>query len=349
MGFFLVSLTFMDLQFAIVGCGNIAPRHAAQIVRHGKLVAVCDILPERAKALAQTYSCREYTSFDEMLEKEPTVNVVVVATPNGLHAEHTIKSLQQGRHVLCEKPMCLCSPAGWSMRDTAHFFRKQLFVVKQNRFNPPVQVVKKWLEEGKLGKIVAVQVNGFWNRPASYYQHSWKGSLDMDGGILFTQFSHFIDLLTWYFGDIKEVHSHRKNQLLEGLIETEDNIVCAGEMENGALFTLHFSVSSYQQNMEGSMTILGEKGAVKIGGQYLNTLEYKIGNGLEGEVETASRSANDYGTYVGSMSNHDLVYDQVVARLNGQTGLYTGAEDGLRTVAAIEKIYRSCNPTTQVS
>lgn len=343
MGFFLVSLAHMELQFAIVGCGQIAPRHAAQAVRHGKLVAVCDIVPGKAKSLAETYQARPYTSFDEMLEKETGVNVVVICTPNGLHAEHGIKSLQQGRHVICEKPMCLSSPAGWSMRDTAHFFRKELFVVKQNRFNPPVERVKKWLEEGRLGKIVSIQVNGFWNRGPAYYQHSWKGSLDMDGGILFTQFSHFIDLLIWYFGEIREVRAFRKNQLLEGIIQTEDNIVCAGEMENGALFTLHFSVNSHGQNREGSLTIIGEKGMVKIGGQYLNTLEYVSGEGLDGKLDDTGKPPNDYGTYQGSMSNHDRVYDQVVARLNGNNALYTGAEDGLRTVAAIEKIYRSCH------
>ncbi len=346
-GFFLVSLALMELQFAIVGCGQIAPRHAVQAARHGKLVAVCDIVPEKAQALASTYSAKPYTSFDEMLEKEPTVNVVVVCTPNGLHAEHSIKSLQQGRHVICEKPMCLSSPAGWSMRDTAHFFRKELFVVKQNRFNPPVQKVRQWLGEGRLGKIVSIQVNGFWNRGAAYYQNSWKGQQEMDGGILFTQFSHFIDLLIWYFGEIKEVRAFRKNQLLNGVIQTEDNVVCAGEMENGALLSMHFSVNSYGQNREGSMTILGEKGMVKIGGQYLNTLEYASGEGLDTILETSGKPANDYGTYQGSMSNHDQVYDQVVARLTGKNALYTGAEDGLRTVAAIEKIYRSCHQTIQ--
>ena len=333
----------MKLHFAIVGCGHIASRHAENILRHGKLEAVCDIVPEKAGKMAEAWHCRAYTSYDEMLEREPLINIVAVCSPNGLHAEHSIKALQSGRHVLCEKPMCISLPAAWSMRDTAHFFRKKLFVVKQNRFNPPVQAVKKLIDEGKLGRILSVQVNGFWNRDARYFENSWKGSRDMDGGMLYTQFSHFIDLLIWMVGDLQDIRSIRANQLLKGVIETEDNLVCIGKLTNGALCSLNFSTSCFGRNMEGSVTILGEKGTVKIGGQYLNTLEYQQ---IEGEPKIQLEyegSPNQYGFYQGSMSNHHEVYRNIESVLNGDHTSYTNAEDGLKTVALIEKIYASCS------
>jgi len=332
----------MRLNFALVGCGNIAPRHAENMVKHGHLISVCDIVPEKADRLAQSFKARAYYSFDEMLKNEPSALVIAVCTPNGLHAEHTIKALQDGRHVICEKPMCLSLPAAWSMRDTAHFFRRNLFVVKQNRYNPPVQAVKSLLENNKLGKITGVQVNGFWNRDKKYYTGGWKGTKDLDGGILFTQFSHFIDLVCWFFGTPKNFRGYKKNLLLQGISETEDNVVCIAELPQGGLCTFHFSVNTYGKNKEGSITIIGEKGTVKIGGQYLNTLEYQCVEALEPIELSGAVSANDYGFYQGSMSNHDKVYENIVQALNGNSVRSTNAEDGLKTVEVIEKMYASC-------
>ncbi|MBI1342652.1 MAG: gfo/Idh/MocA family oxidoreductase [Terrimonas sp.] len=332
----------MNLNFAIVGCGYIAMRHAENIIRHGKLVAVCDIVPEKAKVIAQKYQARPFFSFDEMLEQEPSIGIVVVCTPNGLHAEHSIKALQKGKHVICEKPMCISFPAALSMRDTAHFFRRHLFIVKQNRYNPPVRLLKDLLDQGRLGAIVSVQINGFWNRGKAYFRNSWKGTAELDGGILYTQFSHFIDLLIWLFGDIRKIKAFKKNLILGSDIETEDNIVVIAELENQALCSLHFSISSYQQNMEGSITVIGEKGTIKIGGQYLNTLEYIRVEGEEIMMPEASSPANDYGFYQGSMSNHDKVYNNIMAILEGGKGAHANAEDGLKTVEVIERIYHAC-------
>ncbi|NJO25903.1 MAG: Gfo/Idh/MocA family oxidoreductase [Bacteroidia bacterium] len=332
----------MELQFAIAGCGNIAPRHAENIKKHGKLSAVCDIVPEKANELAKLYTANAYYSFDEMLEKEPAVSIVVICTPNGLHAEHTIKALQDGRHVICEKPMCLSLPAAWSMRDTAHFFRRNLFVVKQNRFNPPVLAVKELLDENKLGKITGVQVNGFWNRDKRYYTGGWKGTKELDGGILFTQYSHFIDLVCWFFGAPFNFRSSKKNLLLQNISETEDNLVSIAELPNGALCTFHFSLNSFGSNMEGSITVIGEKGTVKIGGQYLNVLEYQCVEGMERIQLNPAANPNDYGFYQGSMSNHDKVYENIIQVLKGNSSKYTNAEDGLKTVEVIERMYASC-------
>src|SRR5215217_8927092 len=167
-------------QFALIGCGRISKRHAENIQRVGNLLAVCDIIPEKADRLAKEYSCTAYYSIDDLLKNETDVDIVSICTPNGFHAEHSIKSLQAGRHVLCEKPMCIAIEAGWSMMDTAHFFRRKLFVVKQNRFNPPVQFVKQLLDENKLGKILSFQLNCFWNRPQEYYNEGWRGTKTID-------------------------------------------------------------------------------------------------------------------------------------------------------------------------
>src|SRR5215204_115461 len=190
------------IKFAIVGCGRIAERHALHINNNGRLVAVCDIIKDRADSLATMFGARPYYSLDDLLEVEKDIDVIAVCTPNGLHAEHSISTLNAGMHVLCEKPMAIRTEDCKKMIAASKKSGKFLFVVKQNRFNPPVEAVKKLLDKGVLGKIHSVQLNCFWNRDAAYYHNSWKGTLDMDGGTLFTQFSHFIDLLYWMVGDV---------------------------------------------------------------------------------------------------------------------------------------------------
>ena len=261
-------------QFALIGCGKIARRHAENIQIIGRLKAVCDSIPERADALAKEYNCAAYYSIDDLLKQETEIDVVSVCTPNGLHAEHSIKSLQAGKHVLCEKPMCLTSVAAWQMIETAHFFRRKLFVVKQNRYNEPVQIVKKLLNENRLGKIYSFQVNCFWNRPQSYYCGDWKGTKTLDGGILYTQFSHFIDLLYWFLGDVSSVKAYTTNSAARKNMEIEDSGVAVLQMQSGVIGTINYTINSYSKNLEGSFAVFGENGSIKIGGQYLNTLEW---------------------------------------------------------------------------
>ena len=193
--------------FAIIGCGRIARRHAEQISKAGRLAAVCDIVRANAEELAAPYQARVYTSIEELLHNEPEVSIISVCTPNGLHASHSITALRAGKHVLCEKPLCLSVSEATEMIHVANIADKKLFVVKQNRYNPPVQFVKQLLEDDKLGPIFSFQINCFWNRPNEYYLDTWKGTKTLDGGSLFTQFSHFIDLLYWFLGDVKEVKS----------------------------------------------------------------------------------------------------------------------------------------------
>jgi predicted dehydrogenase len=217
----------------------------------------------------------------------------------------------------------------------------RIFVVKQNRFNPPVQAVKKLIDEGKFGKIYSIQLSCFWNRDENYYKNSWKGTADLDGGTLYTQFSHFIDLLYWLVGDVKKVNAIIGNFAHQNMIEFEDTGVICLEFYNGVIGTVNYTVNSYQKNMEGSLTIFAEKGTVKIGGQYLNELEYQ--NIQDHEIKDLPKGnpANNYGQYQGSMSNHDKVYENVIEVLTKQGIIATNGFEGLKTVEIIDKIYQA--------
>ncbi len=329
------------LRIAIVGCGRIAQRHAEHINNKAVLVAVCDIDEEKAKTLGATYGAAIYFSIDEMLAAESNIDVVAICSPNGLHATHSILALQAGCHVLCEKPMAIDVHDCGQMIQAAEKANKRLFAIKQNRFNPPVAAVKNAIDEGRLGRIYSVQLNCFWNRNEDYYNNSWKGTKELDGGTLFTQFSHFIDLLYWMVGDVKEVHSMVDNFHHKGIIEFEDTGVIIARFANGAIGTINYTVNSFEKNMEGSLTIFAEKGTVKIGGQYLNELEYQHIQNFKIENLPEGNKPNNYGNYVGSMSNHNLVYDNLIEVLENNGKISTNAFEGLKTVEIIEKIYAS--------
>jgi UDP-N-acetyl-2-amino-2-deoxyglucuronate dehydrogenase len=330
-------------KFGIVGCGRIAQRHAEHIVNAGILAAVCDTDPEQVKKLSEKYAVPGFSSLTEMLAGTPEMDVVAVCTPNGLHAEHSIEALKAGKHVLCEKPMALSAKDCSAMIHAAERANKRLFIVKQNRFNPPVVAAKELIDGGKLGKIYSVQLNCFWNRNADYYKNSWKGTKDLDGGTLYTQFSHFIDLLYWFLGDVDSLDAYTGNFDHAGLIEFEDTGVVILKFLTGAIGTINYTVNAYKKNMEGSLTIFAEKGTVKIGGQYLNELEYQslagdaIGNLPPGNPP------NNYGQYFGSMSNHDKVYQNLVAVLSGEAAIATSGMEGMKTVEIIERIYKKAN------
>lgn len=327
----------MKYSFGIVGCGRIARRHAEQIVKMGRLAAVCDIDGEAADELANEFSCKSYPSIDLMLLQQPDIDIICICSPNGLHAEHAIISLKAGKHVLVEKPLAIATDDARKMIAESIKAERKLLVVKQNRYNPPVLAVKKLLNEDKLGNILSFQINCFWNRPMAYYTSPWKGTKALDGGVLFTQFSHFIDLLFWFLGDIREVKSISKN-LKHPTIEIEDCGVVLVEMMGGAIGTINYTTNSYQKNMEGSITLFGDRGTVKIGGQYLNELEYQC---LDDEIVDLplGKPANLYGFYQGSMSNHDKIYENLVGAIESDATDFANGEDGLKTVEIIEKIY----------
>jgi len=326
-------------RFGIIGCGRIAARHAEQINAKGELVAVCDIDKTIGEAFATRYNTRFYPAPGTLLENETSIDVIAVCSPNWLHTTHTIQALNAGFHVLCEKPMAITVEDCRLMLEAARINHRHLFVVKQNRFNPPVVALRKAMTEGRLGKVYSFQLSCFWNREESYYNDSWHGKINQDGGTLFTQFSHFIDLLYWLLGDVEGVKAFRKKCSQKNGLEFEDTGVVLLNMKNGAIGTLNYSVNASQKNMEGSLTIIAEKGTVKIGGQYLNTLEYQSVNDYTFQVESITDKSNNYGSYTGSMSNHDKVYDNIIDVLENGQALYINSEEAMKTVEIIERIY----------
>jgi predicted dehydrogenase len=318
-------------------------------VRLANLKAVCDIVESHAVHFADKYGPAVYTDYQEMLEKEKDIDVIAVCTPNGLHAENSIEAFRHGLHVLCEKPMAISVYDCGEMIKEAEKANKRLFVVKQNRYNPPVQAIKQALDEKRLGRILSISLNCFWNRNAGYYSGSdWKGTKNLDGGTLFTQYSHFIDLLYWMFGDIRRVEAITKNQNHENIIEFEDTGVVILEFYNGAIGTINYTVNSFEKNMEGSLTIFGENGTVKIGGQYLNVLEYQYIKDFRIVDLPEGNPANNYGQYLGSMSNHNMVYENVIDVLLNKGTIGTNGFEGLKTVEIIDRIYSAAARTRNI-
>ena len=328
------------IRFCIVGYGNIGRRHAGQILQNPdtELVAVCDINAALKENVPESVSF--YTGIDEML-KETEANVLCVCTPNYLHEPHTIAGLNAGMHTVVEKPMAISADECDRMIAAAEKTGKTIFAVKQNRYNPPVQEVKKLMANHELGEIYMIQVNCFWNRGDSYYSGSdWRGKKDKDGGCLFTQFSHFVDILYYLNGTIKEAQGWIHNYAHQHNTEVEDTGSFVLKATNNAIINFNFTTCAYERNMEGSITILAEKGTVKIGGQYLNTIEYQKTAAPTLPNINITAKANDYGLYQGSMSNHDKVIQNVVDVLHHNHAVMTSAKEGREVVKIIEQMYK---------
>ena len=323
--------------FILVGCGRIGKRHAEEISRVGTLVAVCDTDIGKARCFGEQYNVPFFGSLNETLKSGLITDFASICTPNGLHASQTIACFNHGLHVICEKPMAIKSEDCRTMIREATKMKRKLFVVKQNRFNPPVLAAKKKIDEGAFGKIFNMQLNCFWNREPTYYDDPWRGTIDMDGGTLFTQFSHFIDLMYWFMGDVAEVRVLRKNFTHKDVIAFEDTGVVVLEFSSGAIGTINYTVNAYAKNMEGSLTLFGENATIKIGGEYLNRIDYA--EGVQLDVTGDTTLPNDYGSYKGSMSNHDKVYDHILDVMNNPVLEILSVYDAMKTVEIIERVY----------
>lgn len=333
-------------RIAIVGYGNIGRRHAAHILQHPdtELVAVCDI--KEAAAADAPEGVAFYTSLDELLANTQA-DVLCVCTPNYLHEPHAIAGLQAGLHTVVEKPMAISVASCDMMIAAADKAGKTIFAVKQNRYNPPVQAVKELINNGALGKIFMIQVNCFWNRGEAYYAESdWRGKKDKDGGCLFTQFSHFVDILYYLNGPLADAKGAVYNYAHTHNTEVEDSGSFVMHAANGSIISFSFSTCAYERNMEGSITIMAEKGTVKIGGQYLNTIEYQKLEGITLPDINITAKANDYGLYQGSMSNHDKVIQNVVDVLHHGLPVMTGAQEGKAVVEMITQMYAGATANT---
>lgn len=330
------------IKFAIIGFGHIGRRHAAHILnnKETELVAVCDIDPDIRQHLPHE-QISYYPGIDDLLSAT-TADVICICTPNYLHCEHTIAVLNAGKHAVVEKPMALSTEECDRMMAAAGNNSRIIFAVKQNRYNPPVRVVKEVIDNNILGNIYMVQVNCFWNRGDSYYAHdSWRGKLDKDGGCLFTQFSHFIDILFYLNGGIGDISGRINNFSHTHNTEFEDTGSFVMKADNGAIVNFNFTTCAYEKNMEGSITVFAEKGTIKIGGQYLNTLEYQCIEGEELPQINISAKENDYGLYKGSMSNHDRVIQNVVDVLLHNQPIMTAAAEGKEVISIIERMYKA--------
>ncbi len=336
----------MKIKFAVIGQGHIGKRHAEMVRRNpeAELVAVCDTLP-KDKLNLNDLKEKFYSSVEELLSAHPEVEVLNICTPNGLHAQHSYTALDAGKHIVCEKPMALTKADCETMIFKALQNQKTVFCVMQNRFSPPSVWLKKIVEEKIIGDIYMVQLNCYWNRDERYYKKGgWKGTQQLDGGTLFTQFSHWIDLLYWIFGDMKDIQAKFNDFNHANLTEFEDSGFVNFNFVNGGMGSINYSTAVWNTNLESSITIIGSKGSVKVGGQYMdqvdlcNIIDYTLPD-LD-----PTNEANDYGTYKGSANNHPQVIANVIDTLKGRTTLTTNAMEGLKVVDIIERIYSLRKP-----
>lgn len=331
------------IRFAVIGCGHIGRRHAEMIQRNSsaKLVALVDVLSKDDLEIEQ-FNVPFFNSIDDLLESKIEVDVVNIASPNGFHAEHALKCLNSDKHVVIEKPMALNKSDAEDILFTALRMHKHVFGVMQNRYSPPSVWIKELIETKILGDIYLVQLNCYWNRDERYYKKgSWHGTKNLDGGTLFTQFSHFIDIMYWLFGDIINITSRLADFNHKDLTDFEDSGIVSFEFKSGGIGCINFSTSVWNQNMESSITIIAENGSVKIGGQYLNIVEYCHVKNYEMPELAPTNPGNDYGAYKGSAQNHHYVIENVIDTLMGKKSVSTNALEGLKVVDIIEKIYQN--------
>jgi len=332
------------ITFSVVGTGHIGKRHMAMIGNHpeARLVSICDEVSSQVPDVSS--DVKVFSNLDDLLASGQVGEVVCIATPNGFHEEMAIKALQAGKNVVIEKPMALTKAGCERIIFEALNRHKQVFCVMQNRYSPPSVWLKQLMTDGTLGKVFQVQINCYWNRDSRYYKPgNWHGVKELDGGTLFTQFSHFIDIMYWLFGDISNIQSQMISHNHEGLTEFEDSGNIFFDFVNGGKGCFNFSTSCWNQNLESSLTIIGEKGSVKVGGQYMNEVEFcHVENYTMPELPP-SAPPNDYGAYKGSAANHHFIFENVIDVLKGRAPITTNALEGLKVVDIIERMYDSAN------
>jgi predicted dehydrogenase len=333
------------IKFVIVGSGHIGKRHAEMIRRNpeAELIALVDVQSAETCGAAQ-FEVPFFNTVEALLASELVFDVVNICTPNGLHAEQAIKALEAKKHVVVEKPMGLTTEQCEKVIFKSLQQSKNVFCVMQNRYSPPSEWIKDVVERNVLGEIFMVQLNCYWNRDDRYYKaDGWKGKQDLDGGTLFTQFSHFIDIMYWLFGDIDRIQGKFADFTHKDTTDFEDSGFVSFDFVNGGMGCINYSTAVADQNLESSMTIIGKNGSIKIGGQYMNEVEVCNIQGYEMPVLAPTNPGNDYGAYKGSAANHHYVIANVIDTLKGRTTATTNALEGLKVVDIIERIYKVRN------
>ncbi len=312
------------VRFAVVGFGRIGQHHCELISHHQN----------------QDYGVPFYTSLEALFGADLTFDVINICTPNGYHTEQAIEALSNRYHVVCEKPMGLHRADCEKVINKSLQVAKHVFCVMQNRYSPPSQWLKEVIEKRLLGKIYLVDVNCYWNRDERYYdKHSWKGTLKLDGGPLFTQFSHFVDLVYWLFGDIQNISTNFMNYNHQNSTEFEDTGLITFNFSTEGIGAFHYTTAVPGGNLESSMTIIGENGSIKVGGQYMEKVEICRIEGYEMPELSYTNPPNEYGTYKGSAANHVYVIENVISTIKGEDSATTNALEGLKVVDIIERIY----------
>jgi len=329
--------------FAVVGCGHIGKRHAEMIMRDpgAELVALCDIRPWEELGI-EAYDVPFFSSLDDLLNADLSFDVLNICTPNGLHASMAIQGIESGYHIVVEKPMALTTADAEKVVFTSLKHHKQVFCVMQNRYSPPSVWLKEMVESGRLGNIYMVQLNCYWNRDERYYKPGgWHGSEKLDGGTLFTQFSHFVDIMYWLFGDITNIQARFADFNHAQLTDFEDSGFVNFDFISGGMGSLSYSTAVWNKNLESSLLIVAENGSIKVGGQYMNEVEYCHMKDYEMPILPPTNPGNDYGSYKGSAQNHNFVIRNVVNVLSGsQTEtITTNVLEGMKVVDIIQRIY----------
>ena len=342
------AITGRKIRFGLVGCGRIAANHFSALAHYAaeaEVVAVCDTVASRAAAAAIKYGAQEYHNLEQMLEAGG-LDVVILTTPSGLHPSQAIRCAEAGVHVITEKPMATRLSDGYEMVKACDKAGVYLFVVKQNRRNATVQLVKQAVTSGRFGRIYAVACNVFWTRPQEYYDHdAWRGTWEFDGGAFMNQASHYVDLMEWLIGSVESVQSYTAT--LARNIETEDSGVVALKYRSGALGTMNVSMLTYPKNLEGSITIIGEKGTVKLGGVAVNKIEHW--DFAESQPEDNEIINASYATTSVYGFGHPLYYENVIQTLRGVATPHTDGREGLRSLELLIAIYMSARDGKKVS
>lgn len=328
------------IRFALVGCGRIAKNHIDALRLHAdqcEIVGVCDPDARAVEEVAAATSSIAYRDLGQMLD-QVDADAVILTTPSGLHASQSIAVAGSGRHVITEKPMATRWDDGKRMVAACDAAGVRLFVVKQIRRTPPVRLLKRAIDKKRFGRLYTINMNVFWTRPQDYYDSSkWRGTWEFDGGALMNQASHYVDLLDWIIGPVESVQAYTATLGRE--IQTEDTGVMSLRWRNGALGTMNVTMLTYPRNLEASMTIIGEKGTVRIGGPAMNVIQHwQFTDPEEDEFDVAA--ANTQMTSVQG-SIHSLYYDNVIKVLRGQAAPETDGREGLKTLELLVAIYMS--------
>ncbi|HEX2839814.1 Gfo/Idh/MocA family oxidoreductase [Hyphomicrobium sp.] len=342
------SVSGRKVRFALVGCGRIAANHFGAIEKHAdrcELVDVCDISPEAVKAATERTKAKGHASLSSLLDST-TADCVILTTPSGLHPSQAIQVARSGRHVMTEKPMATRWKDGLAMVEACDATGVRLFVVKQNRRNATLQLVKRALERKRFGRIYSVAINVFWTRPQDYYDSAkWRGTWEFDGGAFMNQASHYIDLLDWLIGPVESVMAYTGT--LARHIDVEDTGVAALRWRSGAVGTLNVTMLTYPKNLEGSVTILGEKGTVRIGGVAVNEIQNWEFADTQPEDETVKQANYETTSVYGF--GHPLYYDNVIKTLRGEAEAETDGREGLKSLELLIALYLSARDGRKVA